>query len=81
MPQMTRSSVACWLSKVTRVEAHSRARAPTHTHARAHTHTHTCTHARTHALARAHAHTHTRPYYKIGFGERLRQPATFRRSI
>jgi hypothetical protein len=31
-PQMTRSNVACWISKVTRVEAHSRARAPTHTH-------------------------------------------------
>ena len=40
--------VACWVSKATRSQAHSSARAPTlnpsHTHELTHTHTHTHTH-------------------------------------
>jgi hypothetical protein len=42
--------VAYWISKATRVQAHSRARAPTHSHT--HMHTYSCPHPR----VRAHAH-------------------------
>jgi hypothetical protein len=44
--------VACWISKATRVQAHSRARAPTHIYIRMH--------MRTHAPTRA--HIYTQPY-------------------
>jgi hypothetical protein len=60
-PQMTIwLSVACWISKATRTQAHARIPTPTPTHTHTHTRTHTHTHTRPHT--RMHARTHHHPH-------------------
>jgi hypothetical protein len=59
---MWRIRVVCWISKVTRAQAHARSLAPTPTPT--YTLTHTCT--RMHPPARAHTPTHTHTHPQIG---------------